>query len=593
MDKKKSPKKKKDTSANEANDNVFVSCPSETGEVGTDDNIPAGDDMDIAYRVLENTILFDSEFIEEQKKKLDEIRTSSGSTSIFHEMPEENLKVAVVGSFSCGKSTFINSILDDNVAPSEITPMTHGLTSFIYGEKELYRADNEIVSREEYQKKVQDKEETVKHFIIEYPCQQLKEFEFMDSPGFASVSTNDNKTATEDTALSEEAVQRADVVFFLSNITEGTISGDAMERLKAISRNDAAENPHRRIFVILTWADRKPPKARETIRTNIINLCEENKLAVDGVMLYSSLLNKVLKSDLPFFENAKKQLFEMLVKLRAEGQEIKKYRIELKQQAASHVRQKVLSQFVNACRLYLDYQTDILQKQAEKQFEKEWSAFMRRCVEKIATVTFRKVKRMFDHNEKEWVVSTAPLSDHWFSDYYIKFNYKKLFLTDKEADEIKKIIMDAQKDKLIFPEDNPSFMRFFCPMEKNTDDSPDYRTLQEDICKEILLPMYQSGASYSTEDKAREAASSFCSDILNSFKQKNIELWKEYLTAILKDPIREATLSPYFEDVSNQADNAQRLLSKLASSDSSVETLNLDTTMTEFDVFSLLGLSDD
>ena len=422
MSKNKS-KKKKDTSAavprgtavNGGNENDFdlVSWLCETAETGNEsaqeapptpsseaEDIPAGDDIATAYRVLENTILFDAEFIEDQKKKLDNIRTSSATSSNFHEMPEENLKVAVVGSFSCGKSTFINSILDDNVAPSEITPMTHGLTSFIYGEKELYRADNEIVSREEYQKKVQDKEETVKHFIIEYPCQQLKEFEFMDSPGFASVSTNDNKTATEDTALSEEAVQRADVVFFLNNITEGTISGDAMERLKAISRNDAAENPHRRIFVILTWADRKPPKARETIRTNIINLCEDNKLAVDGVMLYSSLLNKVLKSDLPFFENAKKQLFEMLVKLRAEGQEIKKYRIELKQQAVSHVRQKVLSQFVNACRLYLDYQTDILQKQAEKEFEKEWSAFMRRCVEKIATVAFRKVKRMFDHNEK-------------------------------------------------------------------------------------------------------------------------------------------------------------------------------------------------
>ena len=613
MSKNKS-KKKKDTSAavprgtavNGGNENDFdlVSWLCETAETGNESaqeapptpsseakDIPVGDDMSIAYRVLENTILFDAEFIEEQRKKLDDIRTSSATSSNFHEMPEENLKVAVVGSFSCGKSTFINSILDDDVAPSEITPMTHGITSFIYGEKELYKADDAIISREEYQAKVQDKEETVKHFIIEYPCQQLKEFEFMDSPGFASVSSNDNKTATEDTELSEEAVQRADVVFFLNNITEGTISGDAMERLKAISRNDAAENPHRRIFVVLTWADRKPPKARETIRANIINLCEDNKLAVDGVMLYSSLIDKAMKSDRPFFEDAKKHIFDTLVKLRAEGQEIKKFRIELKQQAASHAQKKVLSQFAKSCRLYLDYQTDILQKQAEKQFEKDWSAFMKRCVGKIANVTYKKVDWMLDNNETEWVVSTAKLSDHWLSDYYIKFNYKKMFLTDEEADEIKKILMNNKGDKLVFPEDEPSFERFFCP-ETDDDDSPDYRTLQEDICKEILLPMYPSGASYATEEEAQNAAVAFCSDIQDSFKKKSAELWQEYLTAILKDSIRDATLSPYFDKVSSQADNTQLLLGKLSPSESSAESLDLDSTMTEHDVFSVLGLSD-
>ena len=614
---KNNSKKKTDTSAavprgtavNGGNENDFdlVSWLCETAETGNEsaqeapptpsseaEDIPAGDDIATAYRVLENTILFDAEFIEEQKKKLDNIRTSSATSSNFHEMPEENLKVAVVGSFSCGKSTFINSILDDDVAPSEITPMTHGITSFIYGEKELYTADDAIISREEYQAKVQDKEETVKHFIIEYPCPQLKEFEFMDSPGFASVSSNDNKTATEDTELSEEAVQRADVVFFLNNITEGTISGDAMERLKAISRNDAAENPHRRIFVVLTWADRKPPKARETIRANIINLCEDNKLAVDGVMLYSSLIDKAMKSDRPFFEDAKKHLFDTLVKLRAEGQEIKKFRIELKQQAASHTRKKTLSQFVKVCNLYLGHQKNILPMQAEKQFEKDWSSFLERCVGEIADVTYGKVIRMFENNEDENVVSIAKLSNHWLCDYYIKFDYKKLFLTNKESEEIKNIILSNKGNKLVFPEDDPSFIRFFNPPTlgytatingieymlagTDNDDSPDYRTLQADICKEAVLLMYPSEKSYPTDEDAQKAAIAFCSDILKSFKQKSVELWEDYLTAILKASIRDATLSPYFDEVSAQANNVQELLDGLSSS--------------EGDAFSVLGLSD-
>jgi len=548
------------------------------------------DDMSIAYRVLENKILFDEEFIEEQKKKLDGLRFSSVSSSNFHEMPEENLKVAVVGSFSCGKSTFINSILNDNVAPSEITPMTHGITSFIYGEKELYKADNEIISREEYQAKVQDKEGTVKHFIIEYPCPQLKEFEFMDSPGFASVSSNDNKTATEDTELSEEAVQRADVVFFLNNITDGTISGDAMERLKAISRNDAAANPHRRIFVILTWADRKPPKARENIRTNIINLCVDNKLAVDGVMLYSSLIDKAMKSDRLFFEDAKKQLFATLVKLRAEGQDLKKYRTELKQQAESHAKKQILSQFVKACKLFLEFQEDILLKNVEKKIDTDWSDFLNKCVRKIADYTFGKVKRTLDDT---YAVSTEKLSDHWFSDYYITCNYNMFFLTSDESDKIKEVIFENKGPKLIFPQNNPAFNRFFNPVNSTDDDSVNYKTLQEYICKEILIPMYPAGVSFSTEEEAWSAAKKFVSDIRKSFRKKSVELWKEYLTAVLKTSVCEATLKPCQEEIARQVNNANDLLDQLSVSEIKTGRLNLDSTLTDCDVFSALGLSND
>lgn len=75
-------------------------------------------------------------------------------------------------------------------------------------------------------------------------------------------------------------------------------------------------------------------------------------------------------------------------------------------------------------------------------------------------------------------------------------------------------------------------------------------------------------------------------------QKKSAELWQEYLTAILKGPIRDATLFPYFDEVSRQADNAQRLLGRLSPSESSAETLDLDSTMTEHDVFSVLGLSD-
>ena len=172
------------------------------------------------------------------KQELERLwKSYSLQVSSFRETAETNLKIAVVGSFSCGKSSFINSILEDEVAPVEIKPMTHGVTSFIYGEKEKYDADGKEITREEYQKFVQDVNNKTQHFIVTYPCDRLKKIEFMDSPGFGSVSEGDGEqaeeTAERDNRMSDDSIARADVVFFLSNITEGIIPHDAFQRLRA------------------------------------------------------------------------------------------------------------------------------------------------------------------------------------------------------------------------------------------------------------------------------------------------------------------------------------------------------------------------
>ncbi len=575
-----------------------------------EDQEPA-DDFSIARRVLENTLLFDEDFIKKQMERLDNIQSATETRSgNFHEMPEENLKVAVVGAFSCGKSAFINSILEDKVAPSEITPMTHGITSFIYGEQELYKADDELVTREEYQSKVQDKEEKVKHFIIEYPCPRLKDFEFMDSPGFGSVSDNENKTAQEDTELSEEAVQCADVVFFLNNITEGIIKGDAMERLKEISRNDKANNPHRRIFVVLTWADKKGPSARETIRNSIIKLCEDNKLNVDGVMLYSSLPERVKPSDREFFVNAKAHLFDTLVTLRAEGQELKKYRMELKQHAESHARKKAFSKFVEECRLLLKFQPDIKRREAEKKFEKAWDDFARNCAEKIADATYNKIERiLLDPNGAERVFVVEKLSDHLLSNYHIVFKYTRLFLTDAESLKIAETIREQgqifpkanvnascnrkETGHLIFPENNPDLNRFFQPA--NAESSVNCISLQRQICTEFFSPLkplntfkFKSNANNATENARVEIIEHF----KDSFRKECEVFWKDAMTENLKSYIRDATLTPKFSEIAGQEKKANGLLDKLSAYERNAEKLNLDSTETEHDVFSVLGLSD-
>ena len=253
-------------------------------------------------------------------------------SSVFRNTGEDNLKVAVVGSFSCGKSSFINSILEDEVAPVEIKPMTHGVTSFIYGETEKYDADGKEISREEYQAFVQDANNDTKHFIVSYPCERLKKLEFMDSPGFGSVSEGDEeqdeKAAQRDNELCDDSIARADVVFFLSNITEGVIPNDAFKRLKEICNPAAGvSNPNRRIYIILTWADRKTESQREDIRNSIIQLCESEKLNICDYRVYSSMpLEKMKEKHREFFSNAREELFATVRNLQVIGSELMSYR---------------------------------------------------------------------------------------------------------------------------------------------------------------------------------------------------------------------------------------------------------------------------
>ena len=358
---------------------------------------------------------------------------------------DENLKVAVVGAFSCGKSTFINSILGDQVAPVEITPKTHGVTSFIFGEKETYDADGASITREQYQEQVQDGENTVRHFIVQYPCERLKSLEFMDSPGFGSVSGKDEEVAKKDTALSEEAVSRADVVFFLTNITEGVIQGDALARLEAICNpEDGAVNPHRRIYVILTWADKKAPGERANVQQSIQRLCQERKLPIEGVLLYSSLDLAKFKSEQmrTFFGEARENLFKILLDLQKFRVELMAYRQALKSRLGKVNLQQFLDSFKNDVRQILAGVREIHDHDVQRDMSQEWKVFR----EEAANCIYEVFKRKDDedtHSNLIWY-------DHEI--YIFKPNRMETrcqeslaVLTDEELEEITKGIQSVAK----------------------------------------------------------------------------------------------------------------------------------------------------
>ncbi len=47
---------------------------------------------------------------------------------------QEPMKVAIIGQFSSGKSTFLNALLGKNILPSGITPITAKICHIVYGQ---------------------------------------------------------------------------------------------------------------------------------------------------------------------------------------------------------------------------------------------------------------------------------------------------------------------------------------------------------------------------------------------------------------------------------------------------------------------------
>lgn len=197
------------------------------------------------------------------------------------------LNVAVVGAFSCGKSSFINSIIDEDIEPVDITPVNHANTIFTYGEKKNIKSGNRLFFQVEYENEVKKLDSEYKEFLIEYPCEALRNIKLYDTPGFGSVNAGESDIANSDIELSKRAANIADTIFYLVDITNGTIDNTSLKYLKEIKNN-------KNVYVILTHSDKKSPKARETIKETISNQIQDIGLNKDKVITYSSLNNEEL-----------------------------------------------------------------------------------------------------------------------------------------------------------------------------------------------------------------------------------------------------------------------------------------------------------
>ncbi len=160
------------------------------------------------------------------------------------------LLLTVMGEFNSGKSTFVNALLGEEVAPMGITPTTATINILKYGRERggrvVYRDDtSRDVSWAEVPallKAVDESEARRIRFVeVLYPLETLQRVNVVDTPGLNSIEPEHEATA-------REFISQADAVVWLFTIDQagkaterealGTIRADGKQILGVLNKID-------------------------------------------------------------------------------------------------------------------------------------------------------------------------------------------------------------------------------------------------------------------------------------------------------------------------------------------------------------------
>jgi cellulose synthase operon protein C len=166
---------------------------------------------------------------------------------------ERPLRIAILGEFNAGKSSFINAILGADVAPTGILPTTGTLHYLRFGPHRaarILRADKrEVLVPSSELRAALANESDVEYVEIFEPLPMLMGIELLDTPGF-------NAPDPRHTAAAKRAFQEADAAIWIL---------DAGQPLKDSERTRLAELGSLPLQIVIGKADRLKPGELEKV----------------------------------------------------------------------------------------------------------------------------------------------------------------------------------------------------------------------------------------------------------------------------------------------------------------------------------------
>jgi GTPase SAR1 family protein len=190
---------------------------------------------------------------------------------------QEPLRIAVVGLIKAGKSTLLNSLMNEKMLITDLNEATYNVTWFKYSEKpgltiQLKNGEKKIDSLENLdfwtarsKKDENPLMDNVEYINIGYPNEILKQLEIIDTPGLGSKYGTDSSntssfTAIEDgnedskaTRLTERETSKADAIIYAFRRNAKETDAGFLESFQAqFSNNQGPINT----FGVLTQCDR-------------------------------------------------------------------------------------------------------------------------------------------------------------------------------------------------------------------------------------------------------------------------------------------------------------------------------------------------
>lgn len=219
-----------------------------------------------------------------------------------------NLKIAVAGGFSAGKSSLLNALTGiGSLLPTGIEPMSMVKTNLncstscnnliVRGENikgDIVLLNKDVLACVQHASKSKVYVASVlNRIIMDIPTPQapyLNGVTFIDTPGYDnSHNTNkENQTKDIDTALA--AINEADVLFWCIDIEKGTIPNNDIQMLKQIQQ----ANESMPIIMFFTKMDKKAEKEVTIIIESAFKICQkELKNIPDDIIGVSCVGNSV------------------------------------------------------------------------------------------------------------------------------------------------------------------------------------------------------------------------------------------------------------------------------------------------------------
>lgn len=223
-----------------------------------------------AFLQMINTLLQSVDAVStEMRETLDALLQDGFRLLSASQSHDRKLKVAIIGLFSSGKSSFINWILGEEVCPVDLKPTTSSITEFVYGPKQRFLQapigeavpKYKEISRNEYRKRVRHEDvgtnTTRYQFRVEYPYDGFRNLIIADTPGFDNpASAMDAEITTgAKSKITTGATQNADIVFVVVDVNNGAINRTLKDILTKVKEQG---KPDAKWYLILSHADTVP-----------------------------------------------------------------------------------------------------------------------------------------------------------------------------------------------------------------------------------------------------------------------------------------------------------------------------------------------